>query len=89
MTYQETVGALKDKLRVEASFDMMFRELTVGHRSASMFFVDGLTKDEVLEKMLEFMAKVPEQDAAGIADADEFIKRFITFIEVNRTADTE
>ena len=89
MTYQETVGKLKEKLRVDVSFDMMFRELTVGHRSSSMFFVDGLTKDEVLEKMLEFMAKVPEQDAAGITDANEFIKRFITFIEVACTADME
>lgn len=89
MTYQETVNKLKDKLRVDASFDMMFRELTVGHRSASMFFVDGLTKDEVLEKMLEFMASVPERDAKGITDANEFIKRFITFIEVDCTADIE
>ena len=80
MTYLETVGTLKEKLRVDASFDMMFRELRVGHRASSMFFVDGLSKDEVLEKMLEFMAKIPEEDAAGITDADEFIKRFITFI---------
>lgn len=89
MTYQETVGTLKEKLRVDASFDMMYRELTVGHRLASMFFVDGLTKDEVLEKMLEFMAMIPEQDAEGISDADEFIKRFITFIEVASTADIQ
>lgn len=89
MTYQETVGKLKDKLRVDASFDMMQRELTVGHRPASMFFVDGLSKDEVLERMLEFMAKIPEQDAEGITDAKEFIKRFITFIEVDCTADVE
>ena len=58
MTYRETVNKLKEKLRVDASFDMMFRELTVGHRSASMFFVDGLTKDEVLEKMLPFFWEI-------------------------------
>ncbi|MBQ4612956.1 MAG: spore germination protein [Clostridia bacterium] len=89
MTYQETVGKIKDKLRVDASFDMMFRELRVGHRAASMFFVDGLTKDEVLERMLEFMAQIPPQDAEGITDAKQFINRFITFIEVDCTADTE
>ena len=89
MTYQETVNKLKDKLRVDASFDMMFRELTVGHRPASIFFVDGLSKDEVLERMLEFMAKIPQQDVEDVVDANEFIKRFITFIEVDCTADTE
>ena len=89
MTYRETVNNLKEKLRVDASFDMMFRELTVGHRSASMFFVDGLSKDEVLERMLEFMAKIPERDVEGVTDANEFIRRFITFIEVSCTLDTE
>ncbi len=89
MTYRETVDKLKSLLRVDASFDMMFRELTIGRRQASMFFVDGLTKDEVLEKMLEFMAKIPEEDARDVHEADEFIRRFITFIEVSHTADLQ
>ncbi len=89
MTYRETVQKLKSLLRVDASFDMMFRELTIAGRHASMFFVDGLTKDEVLEKMLEFMAKIPAEDAEDVHEAGEFIRRFITFIEVSHTADLQ
>ncbi|MBQ1203866.1 MAG: spore germination protein [Loktanella sp.] len=89
MTYQETVDRLTTKLRVDASFDMMSRGMTVGHRPGTLFFVDGFTKDEVLEKMLQFLSKIPEEDVQGINDAEEFIRRFITYVEVDCTADLE
>ena len=82
MTYQETVNQLKRKLRVDASFDLVSRDITVGHRNGTMFFVDGLTKDEVLEKMLQYLTKIPPDDMSGITDAAEFIARFITYIVV-------
>lgn len=89
MNYAQTVACLQGKLRVDASFDMMSRRITVGHRPATIFFVDGLTKDEVLEKMLEFMAAIPPRETAGIYSASTFIDRFITFIEVDHTTDTD
>jgi len=89
MTYNETVEYLTRKLRVDASFDLMSRQISVGHRPGTMFFVDGLTKDEVLEKMLEFLAKIPPDDMTDIHNADEFVARFITFIEVDHSADLE
>jgi len=89
MTYLEMVSHLKRKLRVDASFDLMSRDITVGHRAGTMFFVDGLTKDEVLEKMLQYLTKIPPEDMNGVTDAEEFISRFITYIEVEHTADLE
>lgn len=89
MTYTETVDYLKRKLRVDASFDLMSRAINVGHRRGTMFFVDGLTKDEVLEKMLQFLAKIPPEDLEGVHAAGDFVARFITFIEVDHTADLE
>lgn len=89
MTYTETVDYLKRKLRVDASFDLMSRDISVGRRRGAMFFVDGLSKDEVLERMLQFLAKIPPEDVADVTDAADFIARFITFIEVSHTADLE
>ena len=89
MTYTETVEYLTRKLRVDASFDLMSRQISVGHRPGTMFFVDGLTKDEVLERMLQFLAKIPPEDMTDVRDADEFVARFITFIEVDHTANLE
>ena len=89
MTYAETVEKLNDKLRVDASFDLISRAVSVGGRRATMYFVDGFTKDEVLEKMLEFMAKLPPEDVRGVNNADEFIARFITYVEVDCASDVE
>lgn len=89
MTYQETLERLNRKLRVDASFDLMSRSITVGRRPATIYFVDGLSKDEVLERMLQFMAKIPPQDVADVRSAAEFITRFITFIEVDHTANLD
>lgn len=89
MTYLETVDHLKRKLRVDFSFDLMCRGVTVAGRQGTLFFVDGLTKDEVLDKMLQFLAKIPADDLAGVTDARTFIDRFITYVEVEHTADPE
>ncbi len=89
MTYTETTEKLREKLRVDASFDLVNREVSVGGRRGSLFFVDGFTKDEVLEKMLEFLAKIPSEDVEGCTDTREFIARFITYTEVDSTADLD
>lgn len=89
MTYQETVEHLKRKLRVDASFDLLCREVSVGGRPGTLFFVDGLTKDEVLEKMLQYLAEIQPEDMQPITDAGSFIARFITYIEVDHTADLQ
>ncbi|MBQ5840798.1 MAG: spore germination protein [Clostridia bacterium] len=89
MTFLETVDKLKTKLRVDASFDLLSREVSVGRRRGAMFFVDGFTKDEVLEKMLQFLSKIPPEDVQGITDAKQFIARFITYVEVDCTGDMD
>ena len=69
MTYTETIDRLNGKLRVDASFDLLSRAVSVGGRRGTLYFVDGFTKDEVLEKMLEFLSKLPPEDVRGVNDA--------------------
>ncbi len=89
MTYQETVEKLNDKLRVDASFDLIHRPVSAGGRRGTLYCVDGFTKDEVLEKMLEFLSKLPAEDVQGVTDAQQFIARFITYVEVECTGDMD
>ena len=89
MTYLETVDRLKRKLRVDASFDMMYRDIRVGQRPGALFFVGGFVKDDVMEWMLEYLSKIPPEYVADGTTAQEFIARFITYVEVSHTADFE
>lgn len=89
MTYAETVEYLQRKLRVDASFDLMARDVRVGPRRGMVFFVDGLIKDESLGKMLQFWANVSPEDVASVRDAAGFVAQFVTTMEAEHTADLD
>lgn len=89
MNYQETVTQLNSKLRVDSSFDLVSRECVVAGRSATMYFVDGFAKDQILDKMLQFLNKIPASDVKGLTDAQTFIARYITYIEVDCSDDLQ
>ncbi len=89
MDYKTTVSRLNALLRVDASFDLMSRTLTIGKRPATMYFVDGFTKDEVWGKMLQFFTNLPEKDVRAVNTAADFITQFITYVEVEHTADLQ
>lgn len=78
---------LQQYLRVDASFDLVRCDVNVAGGRATIIFVDGLTKDETLSKMLQHFAKIPPEDVAGYTDAVAFAARFVPYIEVECSAD--
>ena len=46
--YSEFISQIKQKLRVEESFDLIYRTIQIAGRSACLFFIDGMVKDEVM-----------------------------------------
>ena len=89
MTYTETVNYLQRKLRVDASFDLMARDVCVGQRRGTLFFVDGLIKDESLSKMLQFWSNISPEDMATVGSASDFVAQFVSTMEVEHTADVD
>ncbi len=74
-------------LRVDASFDLVRCDINVAGGRSTIIFVDGLTKDETLSKMLQHFAKIPPEDVAGYTDAEAFAARFVPYIEVECSVD--
>ncbi len=89
MTYQETVDRLDRKLRVGASFDLVRRPIGVGPRSATLYFVDGFVKDQILSRMLQFLTGLTAEKLGEIHTADQFVARFIPYTEAEHTADLD
>ena len=50
----ETITQIETTLRVKESFDLINRTIKIAGRQACIFFIDGLVKDEVMEKIMEF-----------------------------------
>lgn len=85
--YEKTVEALKSYLRVGLSYDILARPFMIGSRRATFFFVDGFAKDEILEKLLEYVMSLKDEDLASIRTASAFEQKYITYIETGSDDD--
>ncbi len=79
--YKDDVRFLNEKLAVDKSFDIVTREIEIGGRKASFYFIDGFCKDEVIQKLLEYFMDFKEQDMP--ASAADMIKQAVPHIEVS------
>ena len=82
----ETIAMLKKRLRAEESFDLIYRTMTIGGKGACLFFIDGLVKDEVMEKIMEFFYSAKPED---VTDAHSFVKSSVPYIEVALSDDED
>ena len=48
---EENAGYMNQILPVQESFDLVKRDLLIGGRMATFYFIDGFTKDEVMLKV--------------------------------------
>ena len=51
------ISRLNKELAVDVNFDIVSAELKIGEKDACFYFVDGLCKDEVMQKILEHLMK--------------------------------
>lgn len=77
--YTANVERLRSLLDIDKSFDIIEKRLVVGGRRASLFFMDGFVKDEILEKILEFFYGLkPEELPASL---ETFQAEYLPYIE--------
>ena len=83
----ENMSRLQDILKADTNFDVVYRTFTTGGQTACLYFVDGLTKDEVLLKLLQVFSSVQPKDLPP--DAHGYSKRYLPYGEVDLTADVD
>lgn len=88
-SYEETISLLDSILRVNENFDLIGREIIIGGRSAKMYFVDAFCKDEVLEKMLEYLTKLEKKQVSSVKNTRDFCSNFITYTETDVESDID
>lgn len=82
---EENASYMNQILPVKDSFDIIQRDIMVGNRMASFYFIDGFTKDEVMLKLMDSLIKVKEEDMP--ADATQFSRACIPYVEVDILGD--
>ncbi len=84
---ESIIDSIASAICVNESFDIVERKIIICGRNASLFFVDGLTKDEVMEKIMEFFYSIT--DEKELADIEAFCKRNVPYIEVTEETELE
>ena len=83
--YTQNTHDLKQALRIEESFDLICKNTKIGGKDACFFFVDGLTKDETMQKLLSGFYTIQESDMPD--SAAEFSTSQLPYIEVDLVSD--
>ena len=83
----KTIEEFKTLLRANESFDLIYRTININSKTACFFFIDGLVKDAVMEKMLEFLYSQKNDDY--FKDVYSFSKHCVPYVEVDITGDKE
>ncbi|MEG2045193.1 MAG: spore germination protein, partial [Clostridia bacterium] len=83
MDYQQINSLLKTKLNLTANFDIVLKELTFAGVKASIYFVDGFVKDDIMEYVGEFLLRKTPSDLINIKSEKDFTDKMIAYVEVN------
>ncbi len=80
---------LSSALATDVNFDVVRRDIIIAERNASLFFMDAFIKDEVFEKILEFLYKTEPKELKHIKSMQEFSLYKMPYVEVDWTNDAE
>lgn len=83
--YNTNLQIISDALRSEQSFDLVRRDLIIADRKAALFFIDGLLKDDITEKILEFFYKNVKSE--NFKSALYFSQSAVPYVEVEVSAE--
>ena len=83
--YNTNLQIISDALRSDQSFDLVKRDLIIADRKAALFFIDGLLKDDITEKILEFFYKNVKPE--NFKSALYFEQSSVPYVEVEVTSD--
>ena len=82
---QENVTYLNSILPVSESFDLIQRDMIIGEKQSTFYFIDGFTKDETMLKIMTSFFALKKDDMPS--NATVFSKMALPYVEVDIIAD--
>ena len=72
---------MNEVLSVKESFDLVQRDIVIGGKKSSFFFIDGFTKDDTMLKIMTSFFSVTEEKMPD--SATEFSRLLVPYVEVD------
>lgn len=84
-TLEENVSYMNYILPVKESFDIIQRDIIIGEKKSTFYFIDGFTKDETMQKIMSGFFMLKKEDMPSTATG--FSKMALPYVEVDVIAD--
>lgn len=84
-TLAENVEYVNSILPVKESFDIIQRDIIIGERQSTFYFIDGFTKDDTMQKLMSSFFMIKKDDMPSTATG--FSKMAVSYVEVDVIAD--
>ncbi len=82
---QENVDFINRILPVKQSFDVLQRDIIIGERKCTFYFIDGFTKDDTMQKLMTSFLAIKKEDMPSTATG--FSKLAVSYVEVDVITD--
>lgn len=82
----ENVRLMKQKLRIDVNFDILYRNVEMGGKKAGFFFIDGFLQEDLMQKLMQFFFSLKPED---LSDIHRFMKVGMPFAETEKIDDID
>ncbi|MBQ3601590.1 MAG: spore germination protein [Lachnospiraceae bacterium] len=72
---------VSDILRVDKNFDLVYRVIEIGGKNACFYCMDGFTKDEILQRLMQFFLEIKPENMAK--NAHDMSKQLMPYGEID------
>ncbi len=84
---ENNITVLDNLTRANDSFDIIKRIIKINKRKTAIYFIDGLIKDDIMEKLFEFFYSIT--DDSFLKNADTFMENCVPYVEVNKSSNSK
>ena len=81
--YTANIARLRQRLRVDESFDIIERHLSVGGKDMCFFYIDGFIKDSEMQRVMQCLISMKELPSARLTELK------LPYVEVELSDDEE
>lgn len=84
--FEQNKQYLQVELQSDINFDIVSRDIMIGNKKAVFFFIDGFCKDELMQKLLQFLMGLKKEDLPQKASD---LNKVMPYVEVDVSEDFE
>lgn len=84
-SFNDTVKNLNSILNIDLSFDLIYKLVKIGGRKASIYFIDGFVKDDIMQMLQMFFYDISSDEMSK--DAHDFSIRHLPYVETEISGD--